>query len=224
MRDASGGAPPTVGIVAGEASGDTLAATLIGAVRARDPRIRFVGIAGPKMQAQGCETWAPLETLSVGGFVEVLAHLPEILRVRRMVSRRFRRERIDLFVGVDAPDFNLGLEQTLHRHGIRTMHFVSPSVWAWRRERIAKIRAAVDRILVLFPFEQALYEEAQVPVTFVGHPLAADAAGPGTRRATREALKLRPATPVFALLPGSRLAEIDKHAPLVLGAAARIHE
>ena len=121
MRDASGGAPPTVGIVAGEASGDTLAAALIGAVRARDPRIRFVGVAGPKMQAQGCETWVPLETLSVGGFVEVLAHLPEILRVRRMVSRRFRREHIDLFVGVDAPDFNLGLEQTLRRHGIRTL-------------------------------------------------------------------------------------------------------
>ena len=224
MRDASGGAPPTVGIVAGEASGDTLAAALIGAVRARDPRIRFVGVAGPKMQAQGCETWVPLETLSVGGFVEVLAHLPEILRVRRMVSRRFRREHIDLFVGVDAPDFNLGLEQTLRRHGIRTMHFVSPSVWAWRRGSWRCARAAVDRILVLFPFEHALYEEAQVPVTFVGHPLAAEAAGPGARRATREALKLRPATPVFALLPGSRLAEIDKHAPLVLGAAARIYE
>ena len=224
MRDASGGAPPTVGIVAGEASGDALAATLIGAMRARDPRVRFVGIAGPKMQAQGCEAWVPLEKLSVAGFVEVLGHLPELIRVRRQVARRFRAERIDLFIGVDAPDFNLGLERWLHGKGIRTVHFVSPSVWAWRSERVAKIRAAVNRILVLFPFEQALYEDAQVPVTFVGHPLAANAADAGTRRATREALKIRAATPLFALLPGSRLAEIDRHAPLVLGAAARIHE
>ena len=216
--------PVTVGIVAGEASGDALAATLINAVRASHPQVRFAGIAGPRMEAAGCEAWVPMEKLAVRGFSEVVAHLPELLRIRRDIGRRFVRAGVPLFVGVDAPDFNLGLERKLRRWGVRTVHFVSPSVWAWRAERLQTIGHAVDRMLVLFPFEPPLYERAGVPVTYVGHPLAEEAAGPLTRRATRETLKLRPATPVFALLPGSRLSEIELHADLVLDAAARIHE
>jgi lipid-A-disaccharide synthase len=222
MRDASHAGSVTVGIVAGEASGDALGAALIAAVRARHPHVRFVGIAGPRMQAAGCEAWVPLEKLAVRGFSEVIAHLPGLFRIRREIRRRFLRERVALFIGVDSPDFNLGLARALKRRGVRTMHFVSPSVWAWRAERLRTIGRAVDRMLVLFPFEPRLYEEAGIPVTYVGHPLAADMAGPATRRTTRDQLKIGAATPVFALLPGSRLSEIELHAPLVLDAAARI--
>jgi lipid-A-disaccharide synthase len=222
MRDASRDASVTIGIVAGEASGDALAATLIAAVRERHPNIRFAGIAGPKMQAAGCEVWVPLERLAVRGFSEVIAHLPELLRIRRDVRRRFVRAGVPLFIGVDSPDFNLGLARMLKRWGVRTMHFVSPSVWAWRAERLRTIGRAVDRMLVLFPFEPPLYEQAGIPVTYVGHPMAAEMAHAGTRRAARELLKIRGAAPVFALLPGSRLSEIELHAPLVLDAAAHI--
>jgi lipid-A-disaccharide synthase len=214
----------TIGIIAGEASGDALAATLIHAVRRLRPDVRFVGIAGPKMEAAGCEAWAPMERLAVRGFSEVVAHLPALIALRRDVRRRFVAARIAVFVGVDAPDFNLGLERRLKDRRIRTVHFVSPSVWAWRRERLRTIGRSVDRMLALFPFEPPLYEAAGIAVTYVGHPLAQDAAGPLTRRATRETLKLRGATPLFALLPGSRLSEIEMHAELVLGAAARIVE
>ena len=214
--------PVTIGIVAGEASGDALGATLITALRAGHPHVRFAGIGGPKMEAAGCDVWVPMEKLAVRGFSEVVAHLPELLRIRRDIGRRFVRAGIPLFVGVDSPDFNLGLARKLRRWGVRTVHFVSPSVWAWRAERLQTIGRAVDRMLVLFPFEPPLYERAGVPVTFVGHPLAQTAAGPGTRNATRETLRLKASTPVFALLPGSRLSEIELHADLVLDAAARI--
>ena len=225
VSDASGGAAPlTVGIVAGEASGDALAATLIHAVRARIPGIRFVGIAGPRMEAAGCEAWYPLEKLSLRGFVEVFAHLPELFRIRGELRRRLLAERVPVFVGVDAPDFNLGLERKLRRRGVRTVHFVSPSVWAWRRERLRKIGRSVDRMLALFPFEPPIYEKAGIPVTYVGHPMAQDAATHATRRETRDLLKLGFETPVFALLPGSRMSEIDMHADLVLETAARLFE
>ncbi len=224
MRDTIASARPvTIGIVAGEASGDALAATLIRAVRARLPQARFVGIGGPRMQAAGCEAWYPLETLSVRGFVEVLGRLPELVAIRRALARRLVAEPVSLFVGVDAPDFNLGLERALKRRGVRTMHFVSPSVWAWRRERVARIGRSVHRMLALFPFEPPLYEAAGVPVTFVGHPLAQDAAVSGSRREAREQLKLPPAQPVFALLPGSRASELDMHGDLVLQTAAALH-
>ena len=216
--------PVTIGIVAGEASGDALGATLIQAVLRRRPAVRFTGIAGPRMQAAGCEALAPLERLAVRGFSEVIAHLPSLFALRRDVLRRFVRQRVPLFVGVDAPDFNLGLERRLKRRHVRTVHFVSPSVWAWRRERLGTIGRSVDRMLALFPFEPPLYEEAGIAVTYVGHPLAADAAGPSTRRAARETLQLKGPAPVFALLPGSRLSEIEMHAGLVLDAAARIVE
>jgi len=220
-RDA---ATVTVGIVAGEASGDALAATLIEAVRARCPQVRFVGIAGPRMEAAGCEAWYPLEKLAVRGFAEVIRHLPTLLRIRGELRRRLIAARVPLFVGVDAPDFNLGLERKLKRAGVRTVHFVSPSVWAWRRERLATIGSSVDRVLALFPFEPPLYEQAGIPVTYVGHPMAQRAATHATRRETREQLRLRVATPVFALLPGSRLSEIEMHASMLLDTAANILE
>jgi lipid-A-disaccharide synthase len=214
----------TIGIVAGEASGDALAAELIRAVRARHPEFRFAGIAGPRMEAAGCEVWFPLEKLAVRGLIEVLAHLPALFRMRWQLRRRLLAAGVPLFIGVDAPDFNLGLEAKLKRRGVRTIHFVSPSVWAWRRKRLKSIGHAVNRMLALFPFEPPLYEAEGIPVTYVGHPMAADAATHATRRATREVLRLKPATPVFALLPGSRLSEVQMHAELLLAVAARIFE
>src|SRR5438093_1204463 len=184
MRDASGDARQpvagdvTIGIVAGEASGDALAALLIHAVRARIPTVRFVGVAGPKMEEAGCEAWVPLETLAIRGFAEVLGRVPELLRLRQALVRRFRDARIRVFIGVDAPDFNLGLERKLKQRGVRTVHFVSPSVWAWRRERIMTIARSAHRLLTLFPFEPPLYEKSGVTVTYVGHPLAHGAATP----------------------------------------------
>ncbi len=193
---------PTVGIVAGEASGDALGAALIEALRARIPQVRFVGIAGPQMEAAGCEPWYPLEALSVRGIVEVLGRIPQLVAIRRDLCRRLLAERVPVFVGVDAPDFNLGLERKLHRAGTRTVHFVSPSVWAWRRERVARIARTVDHMLALFPFEPPIYEDAGVPVTFVGHPLA-------TRRGD-----------VGVAPPGARAAE-GRHRAAGVRAAAR---
>jgi lipid-A-disaccharide synthase len=222
MQDVPARHPITIGIVAGEASGDALAAELIERVRARCPSARFVGIAGPKMEAAGCEAWVPFEKLAVRGFVEVLRHLPEIWSIRRELARRLRAARAALFVGVDSPDFNLGLERWLRRRGVRTVHFVSPSVWAWRAERLPRIAQSVDRMLALFPFEPPLYESARVKVDYVGHPLARNAADAGTRRLARELFRIRAATPVFAMLPGSRVSEVEWHGRLVLEAAARI--
>jgi lipid-A-disaccharide synthase len=214
--------PITVGIVAGEASGDALGATLIAAVRARLPHVRFAGIAGPKMAAAGCEVWVPSEELAVRGLFEVVRHLPRLVTIRRALAARFAAERVPLFVGVDAPDFNLGLERKLKRRGVRTIHFVSPSVWAWRRERLRTIGRSVHRMLALFPFEPPLYEAEGIPVTYVGHPMASHAASEWSRRTMRERLRLGLATPVFALLPGSRLSELEMHAALEIGAAKRI--
>ena len=215
-------AATTVGIVAGEASGDALAAALIAAARARMPQLRFAGVAGPKMVAAGCEQWVSTEKLAVRGVTEVVRHLPSLIAIRRELASRFIAERVPVFVGVDAPDFNLGLERRLRARGVRTIHFVSPSVWAWRRGRIATIGRAADRVLALFPFEPPLYEAAGVPVTYVGHPMAAHAASDWSRRTMRERLRLGFATPVFALLPGSRLSEIEMHASVVIDAARRI--
>ena len=212
----------TIGIVAGEASGDALGAQLIDAVRERIPTARFVGIGGPRMQSAGCELWYPLSPLALRGYVEVLAHLPQLARIRRDVYRRVRAVRAPLFIGVDAPDFNLGLEARLKRAGVRTIHYVSPSVWAWRRERIDTIARSADRLLALFPFEPPLYDEARLPVTFVGHPLAAQAATAASRRETRELLKLENKRAVFALLPGSRMSELAMHSELLLRTAAAI--
>jgi lipid-A-disaccharide synthase len=217
-------APVAIGIVAGEASGDALGAELIRAVRQRIPAARFAGIGGPRMESAGCEIWHPMSKLALRGYAEVLAHLPELIRIRRDVYRRLRTIQAPLFIGVDAPDFNLGLEARLKGAGVRTIHYVSPSVWAWRRKRIDTIARSADRLLALFPFEPPLYEGAGLEVTFVGHPLAANAANASTRRETRELLKLEFARPVFALLPGSRRSELEMHTELLLNTAAEIFE
>jgi lipid-A-disaccharide synthase len=174
------------------------------------------------MAAAGCEVWVPSEELAVRGLFEVVRHLPRLVSIRRALAARFAAERVPLFVGVDAPDFNLGLERKLKRRGVRTIHFVSPSVWAWRRERLRTIGRSVHRMLALFPFEPPLYEAEGIPVTYVGHPMASHAASEWSRRTMRERLRLGLATPVFALLPGSRLSELEMHAALVIGAAKRI--
>ncbi|HZQ62377.1 MAG TPA: lipid-A-disaccharide synthase [Casimicrobiaceae bacterium] len=213
----------TIGIVAGEASGDALAAVVINAVRERVPQVRFVGIAGPRMQAAGCESWHSIEVLSVRGLVEVIGRLRGLLALRRDLVRRMRRERVHLFIGVDAPDFNLGLERRLKRARIRTLHLVSPSVWAWRRERVPKIARSVDRLLALFPFEPAIYEGSGLPVSFIGHPLAEHAADATSRREARERLRLPRSQAVVALLPGSRVGELEMHADLLLDTAKLLH-
>lgn len=213
---------PTIGIVAGEASGDLLGAHLIGAVRQHLPEARFTGIGGPRMQAAGLDVLYPMEQLAVMGYMEVLRRYPELAAIRRGLARHFLTERPALFVGVDAPDFNLGLEEKLKGAGIPTAHFVSPSIWAWRGGRIHQIRRAVSRMLALFPFEQALYERAGVPVTYVGHPLAEILSPVPSRAAMREQLRVPAAAKIVALLPGSRVSELDHMADLFIDTAAQI--
>jgi lipid-A-disaccharide synthase len=215
-------APLTIGVVAGEASGDQLGAHLIKALRARLPHARFTGIGGPRMQAEGMESLYPLEKLAVRGYVEVLRHYLEIVGIRRRLTAHFLKQRPALFVGVDAPDFNLGLEARLKAAGIPTIHYVSPQLWAWRGHRIQSIKRAVDRMLVVFPFEQEVYERAGVPVTYVGHPLAELLQPTPDRRPMREQLRLPAAAKVIAMLPGSRDAEVEHLAGLFIETASRI--
>jgi lipid-A-disaccharide synthase len=211
-----------VAIVAGEASGDLLGAALIRAVKSRFPGVEFYGIAGPKMMAEGARTLYPMEKLAVRGYVEVLKHLREILGIRRGLSRRLLDSKPDLFIGIDAPDFNLGLETRLKAAGVPTVHYVSPSIWAWRGERIASIAKAVDLILVLFPFEVAIYENAGIPVSYVGHPLADSMPlAPDTTGARSQLRLARSGVPV-ALLPGSRMSELELHADLLIETAREL--
>jgi lipid-A-disaccharide synthase len=215
-------APLTIGVVAGEASGDLLGSHLIQALRGRLPHARFTGIGGPRMQAAGMEVLFPMEKLAVRGYVEVLRHYLEILGIRRRLAAHFLAHPPALFVGVDAPDFNLDLEVKLRSAGIPTAHFVSPSIWAWRGNRIGKIRRAVSRMLVLFPFEAPLLERGGVPATYTGHPLAEMLAEVPGRAAMREQLRLPAAAKVIALLPGSRVSELAQMADLFLETAAQI--
>ena len=212
----------TIGVVAGEPSGDLLGSHLIRSLRERVPHARFTGIGGPRMQAAGMEVLYPLEKLAVRGYVEVARHYFEILGIRRRLAARFLAEPPALFIGVDAPDFNLGLEARLKSAGIPTVQYVSPQIWAWRGGRMRKIRRAVDRMLVVFPFEQPLYEEAGVPVSYVGHPLADVLCGFPGRAAMREQLRLPAAAKVIALLPGSRVSEVEQMAGIYVDTAARI--
>lgn len=210
-----------VGIVAGESSGDQLGASLIEALRSRHPDICVEGIAGPAMIAAGCRVLYPSDKLSVMGLFEVLAHLPELLRIRRNVYRYFSTNPPDVFIGVDAPDFNLSLERRLRAIGIKTVHFVSPSVWAWRQRRVRKIARSVDLMLTLFPFEKIFYQRHHVPVRFVGHPFADQISLQPDRAAARRALDLAPDATIVALLPGSRAGEIQRLGKLFLLAAQR---
>jgi len=195
-------------MVAGEASGDFLGAHLIAALRERVPGLRLVGIGGPRMEGQGLESWFSMEKLAVRGYVEVLRHFPEILSIRRKLERRLIKARPRLFIGVDAPDFNLGLERRLKRAGIPAVHYVSPSLWGWRGGRMSSIAASVDKMLVLFPFEEALYRDAGVSVAYVGHPLADQTSDDDETAAAREQLKLPAGHKIIALLPGSRQSEL----------------
>lgn len=215
---------PVIGIVAGEASGDLLGSHLIKALKKYRPDIEFVGIAGPKMQAAGAVSLFPMERLAVRGYFEVLRHLFGILRIRRQLLAHFRKNPPDLFIGIDAPDFNLGLERQLKRLGIKTVHYVSPSIWAWRRGRMRKIRRAVSHVLALFPFEAPLYEKAGVPATYVGHPLADMLPLDSDREAAQRELKLPTDKLVIALLPGSRQSELDYMADLFVRTAQQIQE
>ena len=202
--------PLRFALVAGEVSGDLLGAALIESLRERFPAARFAGIGGPHMIAAGLDAWYPAEKLAVMGLVEVLRHLPRLLAIRRDVAHRAVDLQPAAFIGIDAPDFNLGLERRLKHAGIATVHYVSPSVWAWREKRAAKIGRSADRVLCLFPMEPPIYARHGVAASFVGHPLADTFALDPDRRAARIALGLPPVGPVLAILPGSRLGEIAR--------------
>lgn len=212
-----------LGLVAGEASGDLLGAHFIRALKQVHPGLRAAGIAGPRLIEAGVEAIYPSEKLAVNGYVEVLRHLPELLWIRSHITRHLLRERPRVFVGIDAPDFNFTLEARLKQAGIPTVHFVSPSIWAWRPERIHRIKQAVSHMLVVFPFEEKIYQDAGIPVSYVGHPLADVIPLEPDATAARATLGLV-AGPVIALLPGSRLSEVTRHARLMLDAAVRIRQ
>ncbi|WP_323844808.1 lipid-A-disaccharide synthase [Microbulbifer magnicolonia] len=211
--------PLRIGIVAGEASGDILGAGLIGALQKRYPQLQVEGIAGPRMLALGAQSLFPMERLSVMGLVEPLKRLPELLKIRRTLRQHFIDNPPDLFIGIDSPDFNLSLEESLRSAGIPTMHYVSPSVWAWRRGRIKKIACAVDHMLTLLPFEASFYREHNVPVTFVGHPLADEIPLQVDMAGARRELGFAQGDKVIALLPGSRGGEVRLLGPLFLQTA-----
>ena len=210
-----------IGIVAAEASGDLLGAGLMQGLRQRDPSIRFEGIGGERMTKVGFQSWEPMEQLSVMGLVEVLRHLPGLWRLRRDIARRWIANPPDLFIGVDAPDFNLGLERRLRAAGVPTVHYVSPTVWAWRPGRVRLLREAVDLLLGIFPFEIEFLEAHRVPVRYVGHPLALEMPLKPDRQGAREALGLAPDAAVLAVLPGSRCGEVGRLTRPFLGAAER---
>ena len=213
---------PKIAIVAGEASGDLLGGHLMHALNAQRSDLTFIGIAGPKMLAQGAKSLFPIEKLSVRGYVEVLTHLWDLLKLRRSLFKQLIAEKPDIFIGIDAPDFNFWLERKFKNKGVPSIHYVSPSIWAWRGGRIGKIKQAVSHMLALFPFEPALYEKAGVPVTYVGHPLADELPLEPNTRAAREILKLKNGNMVIAMLPGSRQSEVKQHAALFVKTAQMI--
>jgi len=217
-------APLRVGIVAGESSGDQLGAALIAALRERVPELECFGVAGPKMIAAGCQAWAGAEELAVMGLTEVLRHLPRLLRLRASLADRFRASRPDVFVGIDAPEFNLGLAKRLHADGLTTVQYVSPQVWAWRQGRVRSIGGACDLVLCLLPFETAFYSRHGVRAAFVGHPLADQIPLEVDRAGARQALGLDPAATLVALLPGSRVGEVERLGTDFLRAAAWLAE
>jgi len=214
----------TIGIVANEPSGDLLAAGLMQELRTRVPDIRFEGVGGPLMAQQGIENLYPMERLSVMGLVEVVKHLPELLAIRRGLKRHFLSHPPDIFIGIDAPDFNLGLERVLKSAGIPSVHYVSPTVWAWRAGRVNQIRASVDLMLSIFPFEVEFLRRHRVPVSYVGHPLADQIPLESDPSAARQKLGIDQQAKVIALLPGSRVSEIEGLAEPFLQAALRCRQ
>ena len=213
-----------IAMVAGEASGDLLASHLMAALKVKLPDAIFYGIGGPKMQALGFDAWWPMEKLAVMGYVDALKHYREISGIRRQLKKRLLDIRPDIFIGVDAPDFNLGLETDLKSAGVKTIHYVSPSIWAWRGGRIKKIARAVDRVLALFPMEPPLYEKERIPVTYVGHPLADIIPLVTNMLAVREKLAMPRDVPIFSMLPGSRKGELEMMADTFVQTAKIIRE
>lgn len=213
---------PLIAILAGEDSGDQLGADLIVALRQRYPQARFVGIGGARMQREGFDSWYDIRELSLFGFSEVIRHLPRLLRLRKALVARLLRERPAVVVGIDAPDFNLGVEQRLKQAGVLTVHYVSPSVWAWREKRAEKIGRSASRVLCLFPMEPAIYAKHGVDARFVGHPLADRFALVSDRVGAREILQLPQQAPVLAVLPGSRLSEVGRLGQAFIDAANRV--
>ena len=214
--------PLTIALCAGEASGDLLGAHLIEAIKKQQPDVQFIGIGGPRMIAAGCKSLFDQERLAVRGYAEVLRRLPEILKIRRQLVAQLKNIRPDIFVGIDAPDFNLSVAAQLKAVGIATIHYVSPSVWAWKRERVNKIVKQVNEVLCLFPMEPELYQAAGGKARFIGHPLAQALPLTADKAAARKRLKLDDDTPVFAILAGSRVSEVDYMAPIFFRAAQQI--
>ena len=212
-----------IALIAGEASGDLLGAGLIREIAARHPEARFEGVAGPEMQKAGCEAFAQAEALAVMGLIEPLKHIPRLLRLRRRLVDTWLENPPDVFVGIDAPDFNLGVEARLRPAGIPVVHYVSPSVWAWRSGRIKTIRNAVDRVLCLLPFEKQFFDEHGVDAVFVGHPKATELSQDYDIDASRRSLGLPIDAPVVALMPGSRGSEVSRLAPVFADTARCIH-
>jgi lipid-A-disaccharide synthase len=199
-----------VGLIAGESSGDQLGAALITALRAKNPELQCFGVAGPKMQAAGCAAWAPAEELAVMGLTEVLPHVPRLVRLRSSLVKRFRAARPDVFIGIDAPAFNLGLARKLRASGIKTVQYVAPQVWAWRQGRVRSIGRSCDLVLCLLPFEVDFFARHGVPAVFVGHPLADQIPLDVDQASARARLRVERRASVIALLPGSRLGEIER--------------
>ena len=213
---------PLIALIAGEDSGDQLGADLIDALRARYPDARFVGIGGPRMLARGFESWYDIRELSVMGFAEVVKHLPRLLRLRRELLARLVTAKPSITVGIDAPDFTLGVERKLKQAGLLTAHYVSPSVWAWREKRAAKIGQSAERVLCLFPMEPPIYARHGVDARFVGHPLSDRFPMVSDRDASRDALGLPHNVPVLAVLPGSRPSEIERVGAIFIESARRV--
>lgn len=211
-----------IALVAGEASGDLLGAELMAALQAIRPDVEFVGMGGPKMQAQGLASWFDYRTLSIMGFIEVLRHLPRLLKLRKNLLERLIAAEPDVVIGIDAPDFNLGLEKRCKQAGLRTVHFVSPSIWAWRQGRAAKMAQSADLVLCLFPMEPPIYAQYGVNAVFVGHPLADTIALNSDRLQAKHRLALD-GKDALAILPGSRLSEIDRLLPTFIGAGHLLH-
>ena len=213
-----------IAIIAGEVSGDILGSRLITSLKKHYPDATFEGIAGPEMQAVGCESLFPLERLSVMGFTEVLSRLPELLKIRKTLIQRWKKTPPHLFVGIDAPDFNLKVEKVLYQAGIPSVHYVSPSVWAWRESRVEKMKGSMDLMLTLFPFEVDFYKKNQIPAKFCGHPLADEIPLECEPLTARKTLDLPKDKYILAVLPGSRMGEIKRIAPDFLAGLKLLHE
>jgi lipid-A-disaccharide synthase len=214
--------PPVIAIVAGEASGDTLGADLICSLQKQYPNAVFEGIGGPKMQACGFNSLFAMDRLSVMGLIEPLKRLPELLGIRNAIIKRYKANPPSVFIGIDSPDFNAKIEQKLHSAGVKTVHYVSPSVWAWRQGRIKSIKRSVDLMLTLFPFEAEFYHQHQVPVQFVGHPLAQQFPHKPQTASARQTLGLNADKPTVCIMPGSRASEVELMTELFLDAVAQV--